>query len=182
VTDGDGEEPGPELLTDVGGVPALSPGRTVSVTRELDEGKYLLLCLVPAPDGKTHIQHGMLHGFEIAGDSGNGLPKADAVVVMREKRVELPELKVGRQTIEFRNSTKKQRELFLIGLEPGKTFKEVERWGQGGFRGPAPAIFLGGMQPIPPGASVFEQLELETGREYVVFGEPGLEARFTVRR
>lgn len=180
LTDDDGEAPGPELLTDAGGVPGLSPSKTVTVTRELPEGTYLLVCGLPAPDGRSHSQHGMLRSFEIARDSGNKLPKADAVIVAGEKRFEMPELKAGRQTIELRNSANEEREFQLIGLEPGKTFKDVERWAESGFQGPAPASFPGGMRSIPPGTSVFQDLELEAGRKYMLTDEHGLEARFTV--
>ena len=180
LTDGDGDEPAPGLMTDVGGVPMLSPGRTVTVTRKLDEGTYVLLCFFPAPDGKPHIQHGMLRSFQVAGDSGNELPHPDAVIVAGEKRYEMPQLKAGRQTIELRNSANEEREFQLVGLVPGKTWKDTERWAQSGFRGPAPAIFPGGMQSIPPGTSVFEELDLEEGVEYLLTDEFGLEARFKV--
>ena len=183
LSDGDGEAPDPKLLTDVGGVPLLSPGRTVTVTRELLDGTYLLLCFVPAPDGKPHIHHGMLRSFDIAGNSGDELPRPDAVIVAREKRFELPKLKGGRQTIELRNSANGEREFFLMELrKPGTTFKDPERWDENGARGPAPAIFPGGMQSIPPGTSVFEELEFEPGREYLLTDEHGLEARFRVGR
>jgi hypothetical protein len=37
------------------------------------------------------------------------------------------------------------------------------------------------MQSIPPGSSVYEEIELEAGRTYVLTNEHGLEDRFTVR-
>lgn len=61
--------------------------------------------------------------------------------------------------------TRIEPEFFLMRIEPSETFKDVERWAENGARGPAPAVFPGGMQGIPPGTSVFEELELEAGRE-----------------
>jgi hypothetical protein len=179
LTDGDGEAPGPELAEDVGGVPGLSSGERVRVTRELEDGTYALVCYVPAPDGRPHIEHGMIRTFTIKGDSGYELPQADAVIVAHDKRFEIPILHPGRQTIELRNAAGEEREFQLMGLKPGKTRRDVDAWFEAGGTGPAPVTFPGGMQSVPPGTSVFEELHLEAGTTYYLEDEHGLRARFT---
>ena len=170
------------MARDVGGVPALSPGRRVTVTRKLEPGTYVVLCYIPGPDGKPHIEHGMIDSFEVAGDTKQAPAKPDAVIVARDKSFKVPRLNAGRQTIELRNSAREEREFQIGSPEPGKKLPDVERWFDDGMRGPAPIDFPGGIQSIPAGASVYQELELEAGRTYYLSDEHGLEARFTTSR
>ena len=182
LTDGDGD-PGPELVEDIGGVPFLTPGKRVTVTRKLSEGTYVLLCFIPAPDGRPHIEHGMIRSFKIEGDSGKDLPKPDAVIIARTARFDVPVLHAGRQTIELRNAAREDRGFVLMGLKPGKTPKDVDAWFEAGGSGPAPVTFPGGIQSIPSGTSVFEELRLEAGTTYYLLeDEHGLRATFTPQR
>lgn len=182
LTDGDDEGPGEDLGEDVGGVPVLSPGRRVTVTRKLKPGTYVLACYIPGPGGKPHIEHGMIGSFQVVGDSKRAAPEPDALIVAGEKAFEVPKLRAGRQTIELRNAAREEREFQLGSPEPGKKLPDIERWFNQGMHGPAPIVFPGGMQSIPPGSSVYEELELEAGRTYFLTDEHGLEARFTVKR
>lgn len=169
-----------ELVDDVGGVPTLSPGEEVSITRKLDAGTYVLLCFVPSPDGMPHVVKGMLRTFDVRGESGAELPEADAVIVARERRFEIPELSAGAQTIELRNAAAQPREFYLLAPEAGKSLADVERWGEGGFKGKPVATFYGAMQAIPAKSSVYLGIELEAGKRYVLFDEELREAEFTV--
>ena len=45
------EEDAPEWFTDVGGVPLLSPGEKLGLTRRLEAGTYVFLCFIPSPKG-----------------------------------------------------------------------------------------------------------------------------------
>lgn len=169
-----------ELVDDVGGVPALSPGEEVSITRELDPGTYVLLCFVPAPDGMPHVAKGMLRTFEVEGRSEAGLPQADAVIVAQDKSFEIPKLEAGEQTIELRNEAASPREFYLLAPKGGASIADVERWGEGGFKGKPVATFFGAMQSIPPKTSVYLGIDLEAGARYVLFDEDLREAEFTV--
>jgi hypothetical protein len=42
----------------------------------------------------------------------------------------------------------------------------VDEWVEGGYQGEPPVTFLGGMQTIPEGESVFLAIELEPGVDY----------------
>jgi hypothetical protein len=50
----------------VGGVIELQAGGEAWIGVDIRPGRYLLLCAVPAPDGKRHFDHGMLHAFTIS--------------------------------------------------------------------------------------------------------------------
>jgi hypothetical protein len=171
----------PPWIEDIGGVPTLSPGETVGITRELKPGAYVVLCFVPAPDGRPHIAHGMVRAFDVVGRSEAELPEPDAVIEATDARFEIPALEPGRQTIELRNSARKPREFYLLAPRPGTTLAAIERWGEGGFRGQPLATFLGAMQSIPPGTSVFLTVELEAGKRYLLFDEDLRETAFTVK-
>jgi hypothetical protein len=170
----------PPWLDDIGGVPALSPGEEIAITRRLEPGAYVMLCFVPAPDGRPHIALGMARGFEVEGDAGAELPETDAVVTATDQGYELPELEAGRQTIELRNAAKRDREFYLLAPEPGVTLKEIEAWGESGFKGAPLATFLGALQSIPGGTSVYLTVELEPGKRYLLFDEELGKREFTV--
>ncbi|MBA3348680.1 MAG: hypothetical protein H0T13_08985, partial [Actinobacteria bacterium] len=145
----------PEWIEDVGGVPTLSQDEEVSITRELERGTYVMLCFVPAPDGRPHIAHGMVKTFEVGEAGAAALPEPDAVVTATDESFEIPALEAGTQTLELRNDAASSREFYLYSPNEGVTLAQVEEWGEGGFRGEALATFLGAMQSIPPGSSVF---------------------------
>ncbi len=170
----------PDWLTDIGGVPALSQDRTVSITRELAPGTYVLLCFVPAPDGRPHIAHGMVRTFEVGEPGGAELPEPDAVITATDKGFEIPALDAGEQTIELRNAAAAPREFYLYSPNPGVTLAAVEEWGEGGFKGEPRAVFLGAMQSIPPQTSVYLTVELKRNTRYVLFDEDLSETEFSV--
>ena len=111
-----GQQDPPDWFVDVGGVPLLSPGEELGLTRELDAGTYVFLCFIPSPDGVPHVELGMLKSFELRGDSGATLPDPDAVIVANDAGYDIPDLSGGRQTIELRNADDRELEFFLVTL------------------------------------------------------------------
>lgn len=170
----------PEWIEDIGGVPTLSQGEQVSITRELRPGTYVMLCFVPAPDGRPHIAHGMVRTFDVGERSDAKLPEPDAVITATDDAFEVPRLEAGRQTIELRNGSTRPREFYLLAPNPGKSLADVERWGEGGFKGAPVATFLGAMQSIPPKTSVFLGVDLKAGTRYLLFDEELKEKEFRV--
>ena len=160
-----GEEP-PDWAEDVAGVPALSPGESITVTRTLEPGSYAFLCFFPDPEGTPHANLGMYEVFTIAGDTGLTVPEPDATIAATEDGLEVPALSAGEQTVQFLNDGTKRHELILAALEPGKRIGDVDGWIEGGYEGEPPVTFLGGIQTIPSGESVFLTVDLEPGVEY----------------
>ena len=169
-----GREDPPAWITDVGGVPLLSPGEKLGLTRELEAGTYVFLCFIPSPKGVPHVALGMLKSFELSGDSKAELPEPDAVIVANDGGFEVPELSAGEQTIELRNADDTEREFFLIALKPGKTIEDLERFFETGEgKGEPPARFHGAMQTIPANTSVYVDVNLEAGVEYTLADNSG---------
>jgi hypothetical protein len=159
---------------DVGGVPLLSPGEEITLTRALPSGRYALLCFFPSPGGKSHLELGMKREFEIAGESDESLPESDAVITATSDGYVVPELEAGTQTIELRNDSGKEPSWYLASAaQPGATAEDFEAWIEGGQSGPSPVIFHGAMQSFPDGESVFVTLELEAGTTYVLGDDDG---------
>jgi hypothetical protein len=54
-----------ELGTFTGGVAAIRPGMDVFFDTTLERGDYVLLCMATANDGRSHIEHGMIHQVNV---------------------------------------------------------------------------------------------------------------------
>lgn len=57
------DDPAPSLETlgtVAGGIAAIAPGMEVFFETELTPGEYALICMATAPDGRSHIEHGMI--------------------------------------------------------------------------------------------------------------------------
>lgn len=104
--------------------------------------------------------------FTIAGDSGLTLPEPDATITATDDGLQVAALSAGEQIVRFRNGGAEPHELALVALQPGKAIKDVDEWIEGGYQGETPVTFLGGMQTIPEGESVFLTIDLEPGVEY----------------
>jgi uncharacterized cupredoxin-like copper-binding protein len=168
-----GQEDPPEWFVDVGGVPLLSPGEELGLTRELEAGTYVFLCFIPSPQGVPHVELGMLKSFELTGDSGASLPDPDAVIVANDAGYDIPEIAAGEQTIELRNADDREREFFLVALKPGTDIDDLDQFFEQGEKGLPPAQFHGAMQTIPAGTSVFIDIDLEAGVEYTLNDNTG---------
>lgn len=151
------------------GVPIMSPGEKISITREVEEeGTYVVFCALPTAQGKRHYEQGMIQSLEIVGDSGLELPEPAATIEATDKGFEVPSLSAGRQVLELKNGGTKEHEFWLWAFDPGKGNKDVNGWVGRGMEGPAPATFFGAVKGIPPGTSVFLEIELEAGVTYTV--------------
>ncbi|MEO7964155.1 MAG: hypothetical protein ABIT38_09645 [Gemmatimonadaceae bacterium] len=59
------EVPLESLGTGVGGIAAIRPGMEVFFRTNLTPGEYVLFCMATAPDGRSHIEHGMIQQVRI---------------------------------------------------------------------------------------------------------------------
>jgi hypothetical protein len=51
---------GPPPGIPMGGLAGMAAGSTSFVELDLTPGNYLMVCFIPAPDGKAHLAHGMM--------------------------------------------------------------------------------------------------------------------------
>ena len=65
---GQAEEPPPSfesLGTGAGGIAAIAPGMASYFEADFTPGEYVLICMATAPDGRSHIEHGMIRQVSI---------------------------------------------------------------------------------------------------------------------
>ena len=53
------------LGTGAGGIAAIAPGMESFFEANLSPGEYVLVCMATAPDGRSHIEHGMTRQFRV---------------------------------------------------------------------------------------------------------------------
>jgi hypothetical protein len=78
-------------------------------------------------------------------------------VTAGDKAMNVPALQAGKQTLELTNTASAPREFERLELKPGSTFKDVAAFfdrGRPDLKA-SPATFLGAIQTIAPGESVF---------------------------
>lgn len=149
----------------VGGVGALDPNGSGSVTLNLPEGQYALLCFIPSMDGVPHLAKGMVRPLTVKGAGATAAePKADVTVNMKDFHFNLPaEVKAGKQVWKVVNDGPQPHELILIRLAEGKTLEDIYAW-YAKPEGPQPFSMMGGMQAISNvGSTGYIHLDLKPG-------------------
>ncbi len=136
--------PPPAWITFVGGPNAGIPDgqHTTTVTATLPAGNYVMLCLIPGPDGKPHLAKGMYRALKVTGSSRavaqTGAPKADAVMTLFDYNFELDKpLTAGKRTILIKNTAKQAHEAFVVKLPPNVPPTALLEWMAGGMKGHA---------------------------------------------
>jgi uncharacterized cupredoxin-like copper-binding protein len=159
--------PPPSWIKFVGGPNAVPPGRAANATTVLAPGRYAYLCLIFGPDMVVHAAKGMMHQFEVTGDSslaGAELPAADATINTADHTFELSKpLTPGRHTIRVENVGPQPHEVALLKLAPGKTVEEFAHWAESGMKGPPPAEPIGGVVALDKGGSGTFTVDLTAG-------------------
>ena len=170
-----------ESIEDVGGVPAMTPGATLLLTRELEPGRYAFYCSMPASRRLAFFQLGMVRGFEAAGTSDAGPPDVDGTITMRDDSIEVPAIGAGTRTLELENAADGVRELKLLSLRPGRKPADLAPWFGDRFAGEPPADLLGVLGKLAPGETAYATIDFEAGRTYHLFDGPSrVAARFEV--
>jgi uncharacterized cupredoxin-like copper-binding protein len=162
--------PPPAWASFVGGPNAGIPdGRsTVTVTATLKPGAYVLLCMIPSPDGKPHVMKGMVRPLTVTGGSAAvvqaGMPKADVVMTLYDYNFDVDKpLTAGKRVIEIKNSSKQFHEAFLAMLPANTPVTAMLDWMSGGMQGPPPMVPVGGIVGISPGEVNFLTVDLQPG-------------------
>jgi hypothetical protein len=98
--------------------------------------------------------------------------------------MKVPPLQAGGQTLELKNAASTPREFELLELKPGTSLKDVAAFFERGRPDlkASPATFLGAIQTIAPGESVFLEVSLKARGRYVFQdADHGLVEEFRVR-
>jgi len=151
-----GEEgPPPPGVVGAGGVGALNPGLSGSVTLNLAPGNYVIVCFVPNAEGVPHVALGMVKPLTVTAAIGPlaAEPASDVSIDLVDFGFGLSApISAGPQNIRVTNKGQQEHEAFLIQLDPGATANDfMSAFGPDAPPGPPPGRGLGGFQAIASG-------------------------------
>lgn len=153
--------PLPRWAVEVGGPNTPMPGGESWATLDLEAGRYVMACVIPArTDGQPHFMKGMVkevavtarRGVQQAGSAD--VPAPDVVMTLDDYdfRVSSP-ITSATKTIRVRNVAEQTHEAIIIKLAPGATVEQfigaMEK-----PQGPPPGALIGGITGIAKGRTV----------------------------
>ena len=163
----------PNWITFFGGPNAGVPhGAPVTASVSLTPGQYLLLCVIPGPDGQPHVAKGMVRPLTVTRGTTvtqAGLPKADNVLTLYDYNFDLDKpLTAGTRTIQIKNKAKQFHEVFIAKLPGNTPVTAMMEWLSGGMQGPPPVVPVGGIVGMTAGIENYLTVDLEPG-EYGLY-------------
>ena len=184
----------PNWIKFVGGPNAVLPGSESVATMNLEEGQYLLTCIIPNKDGVPHMVLGMQKPLSVKGGKPTLVsePKAGVTITLSDFRfTQSRPIKAGSHTIQVMNHGTMPHEVVLLKLEPGATAKDVGEAFEPGGSGVPPGKPIGGVVGLESGGHAFFTAQFEPGRYGLicffpdpVTGKPhfaqGMTSEFTV--
>lgn len=153
--------PLPKWAVEVGGPNTPMPGGETWATVDLEAGRYVMACVIPAKtDGQPHFMKGMVK--EVAVTARRGVqqagktvaPAVDVVMTLDDYdfRVSSP-ITTATKSIRLRNVAEQTHEAIIIKLDPGTTVQQflgaMEK-----PQGPPPGAVIGGITGIAKGRTV----------------------------
>lgn len=182
-------------LTPVGGPNTPGPGGESNMTLVLQPGRYVAFCVIPAPDGKPHIMHGMIKPFTVtpAKVATAALPKADMTITLRDYAFDLSRpITAGRHVIQVTNAGTQPHELTITRFPPNEGNRDLETWAYNPQGRPAPGQGMGGTTDIAPGEHVVIEVDFTPGKYGLICFSPdakdgkphfmhGMQQEFVVR-
>lgn len=152
-------------VTWVGGPNGVEPnGGRANATQYLSPGNYLLLCLIPSPDGKIHLEKGMVRALRVrAGRAQGQEPAADVAMRLVDYGFDLSRpLRRGRQTIRVWTDAPQTHEVVMIKRDPGKSSMDWVHWAEK-MQGRPPAALVGGVVGLSPREAAYYTVNLTPG-------------------
>lgn len=151
------QQPLSGIATAVGGPNAPMPGANADATLDLEPGEYVLVCVIPSPDGVPHFMKGMAKPITVRDTDARAAvsPPADVEVTLTDYTFDIDgAIAAGERTIRVVNATSatEPHEIVLVRLPEGVTSEQVNDWIHA-MEGPPPGEFIGGITALDPGES-----------------------------
>jgi hypothetical protein len=158
----------------------LGPKEKTAVITKMPAGHYALMCFIPAPDGESHVAHGMVKLLDVSSAKSNLTPPKDGLVpvTIADDGITLPASGVpGHGWVKVTNGSSVPRDLTIARfLTPTATFEDGSAYFNSFFEtgqvpdGPAPAAIDGGVSSVPSSGTAYLQLDQKSGRYVFVSG------------
>ena len=160
--------PLPAWATEVGGPNPAPPGGKAEATLSLEEGHYVMMCLIPSPGSPVpHVMKGMMGELTVTpAKSGGSEPAADATIALSDYTftVDKP-LTAGHHVLKVTNNGAQAHEVVVVALPPGKKIADLGTWVEKSLmQGPPPGRPIGGMATLAKGRSGTFPIDLKPGR------------------
>lgn len=152
--------------TMVGGPNGAEPnGGRSNATQHLSPGRYLLICWIPSPDGKIHLEKGMVRPLLVRpGRARSREPDADVAMRLVDYGFDLSRpLRRGRQTIRVWTDAPQPHEVVMIKRDSGKSSMDWIHWTEN-MQGPPPAKLIGGVVFLHPREAAYYTVNLTPGQ------------------
>lgn len=157
----------PGWVQHAGGPNAHSAGSQTSVTVNLTQGDYLLVCWIPDKNGVPHVALGMQKALSVQGGKPVkvSLPTPSVVIKQVDYQFALSKpVKSGLQTIEVVNHGTQPHEVVVVKLFPGASVKDVIASFEPGASGPPSGELVSGITAIEKGSRMTFTSEFKPGR------------------
>jgi hypothetical protein len=141
-------------LIDAGGPNAAVPTESTIAVAPLEAGQYVLMCVIPSPDGTPHVAKGMIKPLQVTAASTPAATEQAADITMKLKDYAFDlstPITAGKHTIKVVNAGPQPHEVVVLQFAPGKTMNDFMAWEEGGMKEPPPGKFLGGLTAIANG-------------------------------
>jgi hypothetical protein len=155
------------LFAGFGGPNGVAPDDAQLATSIVEPGRYVVACLIPSPDGTSHLRKGMVAPFEVTPpEQATAEPEVeiDATITMRDFAYELPESFSGRGTFQVENRGPQPHELFVYELDDDAALDDLLASLAGTAAGPPPVAAAGGATAVSTGNSTAIDLALDPGQ------------------
>lgn len=165
-----GEEAMPDWAVDFGGpnTPG-APGESTVATIDLKPGDYVMICVIPAPDGQLHVMKGMFRPLVVVPGDGPtaAMPAADLVMTLDDYSFETDRpITPGHHTIRVENVASQAHEVVIVRLQRGRTAGDFLSWVMT-REGVAPGKPVGGVTGLAPGVENVITIDFQPG-EYAL--------------
>jgi len=163
-----------------------------TVTANLDAGHYLVICFLPAADGMTHAQMGMVGDFTVSGEDATPTePETIGTITLTDKGIDVAPALPSGGTFAVTNTGSKPHDVSLAQLH-GKPLADFFQCVNASFSGAnalgdCPGTLAGGVGTLQPGQTAYLTIHFAPGTYGYVstagdgadFGA-GLQGTFTV--
>jgi hypothetical protein len=156
----------PSWITFVGGPNAVLPGSDAVATMTLQEGHYVLVCIIPNKEGVPHVALGMQKPLSVSGGKASLVsePKSDLTITQADFRFALSHpITAGSRTIQVMNHGTQPHEVVVVKLDPGASPKDFAAAFEPGASGPPPGKPVGGVVGLDMGEHAFFTAQFEPG-------------------
>ena len=156
----------PSWAHDVGGPNTPGPGGESSAILRLAAGRYVMICVIPSPDGKAHVMKGMAKEVVVTPATSN-VSKANlrisSMMTLTDYAFGFSQpLVSGSQMIRVKNDAAQPHEVVILRLQPGKKIGDMLAWMEK-MEGPPPGAPIGGTTPMAKGEENIITLDLTPG-------------------